>query len=400
MLFRSGGGFHLRGPSSCGKTTLALAAGSVWGGGGPLGAAHSWRATANAMEMIAFGTSETVLILDELALLAPEEAGQAAYSLASGQAKARAKTDGTLRRRPEWCANILSTGEVSLADHIRVGRRGERPMAGQELRMLDIAADGGCGLGVWQATGELTPAAYSDAVKAACARHYGLAGPAFLRAIVGAKGAAAADIASHVKAFLALVRKEGDTGQAYRGALRFAVVAAAGELATATGVTGWPPGLARTACVALFERWAQAFGRAEGREDQEVLNRLREAIEMHGSRFATLQDSEDWTPETSARSGEARSLSTLGFRYVAAGEDEDRPGGLWKGEDEIFYLFHRTGWAEVMQGLDPIQAARVAAAAGVLLPDTDKHLTKQKRVRGEKQRFYWIKAAIALRGDD
>ena len=45
-----GGGFHVFGPSSCGKTTLLLLAGSVWGGGGELGFAITWRNTDNALE--------------------------------------------------------------------------------------------------------------------------------------------------------------------------------------------------------------------------------------------------------------------------------------------------------------------------------------------------------------
>ena len=37
------------------------------------------------------------------------------------------------------------------------------------------------------------------------------------------------------------------SGQAHRAALRFGLAAAAGELATALGITGWPDGTATTA---------------------------------------------------------------------------------------------------------------------------------------------------------
>lgn len=80
-LDMEGGGFHFRGASSTGKTSLAMAAGSVWGGGGSLGFASSWRATGNALEGVAHGHTETLLILDELALVDPQEAGNAAYSM-------------------------------------------------------------------------------------------------------------------------------------------------------------------------------------------------------------------------------------------------------------------------------------------------------------------------------
>src|SRR5690606_20408175 len=38
------GGFHLRGPSSTGKSTALVVAGSVWGGGDVVGYVRSWRA--------------------------------------------------------------------------------------------------------------------------------------------------------------------------------------------------------------------------------------------------------------------------------------------------------------------------------------------------------------------
>jgi hypothetical protein len=378
-----GGGFHFRGPSSCGKTTLGLAAGSVWGGGGPLGAAHSWRATANALEIIAFGHSETLLVLDELGLVAPEEAGQAAYSLASGQAKARSKTDGALRRRSEWRAMLLSTGEISLADHIRASRRGERPMTGQELRLLDVAADAGRGLGVWEALhGAPGPAELSDSIKAACGRHYGHAGPAFVRAFIEDRAAATDHAKEIMRGFLAEAQREGDTGQVHRAALRFALAAAAGELAAAFGVTPWAGREASDAALMLFGRWASEFGRSAPREELDILRTLRGALEMHASRFARIDEGpeEEWEPSASVRTGEARSLATLGFKHASG--------------PEVFYLFHDAGWAEVFRGHDLQFAARTVLQSGFLEKGDGKHLKKVKKVRGQPRRFFWVRDSI------
>lgn len=385
-----GGGFHFRGPSSCGKTTLALAAGSVWGGGGPLGYGQSWRATANALEMIAYGHSETLLVLDELALVAAEEAGQAAYALSTGQAKGRSKTDGSLRRRAEWLAMILSTGEIGLADHIRASRRGERPMAGQELRLVDIHADAGCGRGVWESLPSgVDPATFSDGLKAACGRSFGTAGPAFLEMLVGDLDDAKVAASGVLQAFLSEVQREGDTGQVHRAALRFGLVAAAGELATAFGVTPWEAGDAAAAAGFLFERWAAAFGRTARREEHDVISILKGALEMHLSRFAALAEDvppEEWSPAATDRAGEARSLSTLGFRHVSGAT--------------IYYLFHDAGWAEVFRGVDPQFAARVLAEAGYLERGEGAHLKRAKKVQGQKRRFYWIRADILSADDD
>lgn len=286
-LSLEGGGVHFRGSSSCGKTTLAYAAGSVWGGGGPLGFGQTWRATANALEMVAWGHNDGLLVLDELALVANEEAGASAYSLASGQSKARSRADGSLRRRAEWRVAILSTGEIGLADHIRAGKRGERPMAGQELRLLDIAADAGAQMGVWSDLHGLAgPAALSDAVKAASGRDFGHAGPAFVEALTARRAAALDQAKAIMAAFIRHVAREGDTGQAQRAALRFAAIAAAGELATMFGVTGWPAGLSTSAAASLYHRWAAVFGRDRSHEARAALLRVKAVIESEGASFA------------------------------------------------------------------------------------------------------------------
>jgi putative DNA primase/helicase len=58
-----GGGLHLRGASSQGKSTLQRVAVSVWGSPGFM---HSWRATANGLEGVAAACNGTLLALDEL----------------------------------------------------------------------------------------------------------------------------------------------------------------------------------------------------------------------------------------------------------------------------------------------------------------------------------------------
>ncbi len=386
LLDLEGGGVHFRGSSSCGKTTLAYAAGSVWGGGGPLGFGHTWRSTANALEMLAAGHNDGLVVLDELALVTPEEAGTSAYSLASGQSKGRSHATGAARKRVEWRVMVLSTGEIGLADHIRSSKKGERPMAGQELRLLDIGADAGANMGIWEELhGAGSPAALSDAIKAACARDFGHAGPAFVERLVADRPAAIARAKAIVTAFLVKAREEGDSGQAQRAAVRFAAVAAAGELACAFSIAPWAPGSASAAALALYHRWARAFGRSAPREERDVLQRIRAVIESERSAFSPLGDediTETATPSVGGRDGEARSLKTYGFRWVRG--------------PEVLWCFHKTGWAEVLKGFNPVDAARAVSAAGFLETDKDpKVLTKSVKVKGQRQRFYCVKPSIA-----
>jgi uncharacterized protein (DUF927 family) len=380
-----GGGVHFRGSSSCGKTTLAYAAGSVWGGGGPLGFGQTWRSTANALEMVAFGHNDGLVVFDELALVAPEEAGAAAYSLASGQSKARSRADGSLRRRTEWRVAILSTGEIGLSDHIRASKKGERPMAGQELRLLDLSADAGGQMGVWtNLHGAEGPAVLSDEIKAACGRDFGHAGPVFLEAFANRRGEAIDSAKSLVAAFLKSVGRPGDTGQAHRAALRFGAIAAAGELATLFGVTGWSPGQAGDAARRLYHRWATSFGRDRSREANEILRRLRGVIETERSSFAPLGDDDtapEVEPSAGGRDGEARSLTTKGWRRVRG--------------PEVSYLFTASGWAAVFQGHNAAEVARTIDEAGFLERDGDgKRFQKKISVRGEKHWLYCVKGEI------
>ena len=391
-LDMEGGGFHLRGASSTGKTSLAMAAGSVWGGGGSLGFASSWRATGNALEGVAHGHTETVLILDELALVDPQEAGSAAYALASGQGKARAQQSGALRRRAEWRVMVCSTGEIGLADHIRTAKRGERTMAGQELRLLDLPTDAGAGFGAWEALHNIAgPAAFSDAIKSACAAHYGHAGPAFVRGLVADPAHWEGEAKRRAKALVAKATQDGDSGQANRGAARFAAVAAAGEMAAALGILPWRAGEAEAAALACFGAWAAGFGRTGLREHRQILERVRNAIQSGQSRFGRIahgkvqsfygDDSGDGDGGASNREGEARSLSTLGYLH------DIEPG-------KPCYLFHDSGWGEILTGFDPKEAATVLQTRGFLVSGDGARLKRKQRVGDQTPRFYTVRATI------
>ena len=379
-----GGGVHFRGSSSCGKTTLAYAAGSVWGGGGPLGFGQTWRSTANALEMVAYGHNDGLVVFDELALIAPEEAGAAAYSLASGQSKARSRADGSLRRRSEWRVAILSTGEIGLADHIRAGKKGERPMAGQELRLLDLAADAGARMGVWENLhGRASPAALSDAIKAASARDYGHAGPAFLEAFGLNRAQHMATAKTLLAAFLAKVAEEGDTGQAQRAAVRFGAIAVAGELAAMFGVLPWPAGTAGEAAARLYRRWAAAFGRDQSHEARAVIRRIKAIIESEGASFAAWDDGEELAENEPSRAGrdeQARGLKSWGYRAKVG--------------PALEFRFNEAGWEYATQGFGQQEAARALYEAGLLEKGEGAHWKKRHSRKGQKPRFWTVKGAI------
>ncbi|GAC1621119.1 MAG: hypothetical protein NVS9B10_03540 [Nevskia sp.] len=250
------GGFNLRGISSTGKTTALRAAAAVWGGPEFM---RRWRATDNGLESIAAQYSDGLLILDELGQMDPRIAGDAAYMLANGEGKARAGRGGSARPVITWRLLFLSAGELSLAEHMRQG--GKQAQAGQETRMADIPADAGAGLGVFDTLhGYASGSALSRAILDAAADGYGVAGPAFLRALLPQLDTLPETIRTLRRAFLARHVPKGVDGQVVRVAGRIALIAAAGELATLAGITGWEAGEADAACARCLDAWIDTRG--------------------------------------------------------------------------------------------------------------------------------------------
>ena len=193
------------------------------------------------------------------------------------------------------------------------------------------------------------------------------------------------------KAFVAKATLDGDSGQANRGAARFAAVAAAGEMAALLGVVPWRAGEAEAAALACFGAWAAGFGRTGLREHRQILERVRNAIQAGQSRFGRIahgkaqsfygDDSGDGDGGASNREGEARSLSTLGYLH------DIEPG-------KACYLFHDSGWGEILTGCDPKEAAAVLQQQGFLVPGDGGRLKRKQRVGDQSPRFYTVRATI------
>ena len=128
-----GGGIHLVGDSSTGKTTAIEAACATWGGAN---FRRSWRATANGMEGAAAIFNDCLLALDEISECDPGEIGVIVYALGNGRGKQRASRTGSARAVTRWRCFVLSSGERTLSTTMAEG--GYRAKAGQSVRLLDI----------------------------------------------------------------------------------------------------------------------------------------------------------------------------------------------------------------------------------------------------------------------
>jgi uncharacterized protein (DUF927 family) len=372
---QEGGGLNFFGPSSKGKTTILQAAASVWGRGGSPGYVRAWRATANGLEGAAASATDTCLVLDELGVVEARDAAAAVYGLSNGSGKARAARDGSLREPKSWRVLTLSTGEFPLAVKLAEDR-GRRARAGQMVRMLDIPADRGLGFWAFDSGGpECDAGKLSNAIKVATVSAYGTAGPEFVRRLI-VEGVDGETIRAMVASFTAAEVPAGADGQIGRAAERLGLIAAAGELATALGVTPWRKGAAREAAAWALRQWIDGRGGTEPAEVRQAIEAVQLAIQLHGeSRFEPLDGGEGWRPMG----------SRLGWR---TGDGADRqwlvPAEVWK--------------SEICAGLDPKAVARALGERGMLERANDGWQVV-RRIGGRATRVFVVLATIFEGGD-
>lgn len=369
-----GGGFHFRGASSSGKSTALTVAGSVWGGGGTRGFVRQWRATDNALESVAAMSCDSLLCLDELSQVDAKAAGAAAYMLANGKGKARAGREGQARKVLEWRVLFLSNGEIALADKIKEG--GGRIAAGMEVRVIDLRADAGAGMGIFEnINGAADPATFAQSLKKAANTCYGSAGRAFVAALVEDVAEYREQVLDLRKRFTESALPPGADGQVRRVADRFALVAAAGEIATALGVTGWPAGAALGAAQRCFADWLAERGGVGSSEVAEAKRRIAEALQVHGTgRFHA------WVRRNSNR---IQTPHCIGFVKIEGDPDVE--------EIESTFFFMAEPLKETLAGLDFRAVVAELMAEGVIVSQSGKP-NKVFHVpgAGRKHRLYQI----------
>jgi len=365
------GGLHLVGGSSLGKTTALRVAGSVCGGG-PGGFIKQWRATDNGLEGIAAAHCDALLCLDEMGQAGSKVVSEIAYMLANGQGKGRAGKEGQARKVQTWRVLFLSTGEVTLADKLAEDGRG-RAKAGQTVRVVDIPADAGAGLGLFESLHDCVNAGHlARQLKDASANYYGTALRAFLQSLAADRDALAQRAREIMRAFEGDHCPEGADGQVLRVCGRFALVAAAGELGATLGVLPWPAGEAARAAATCFRAWLDQRGGIGAAEVTAGLEQVRHFFQAHGaSRFEDL-DSKEHRPV----------INRVGYRRRENGE-------------AVFLVFPGVFRHEVCAGCNHKMLAGELVRRG-LMEAQPPHLTK--KLRTPAGRFYVVRAAI-LGGD-
>lgn len=356
-----GGGVHLVGDSSSGKSLAQLIGSSVWGDPGIFAA--SWDMTKGGLEIEASGRNDTLLPLDEIKRADPKRVQEMAYSLANGQGKGTMTREREGRAKLSWRLLTLSSGERSLSEHAAIG--GNAAHAGAELRMVDVNA----GTRTHRAFDELHGLAGADfhrLLTVAVAAHHGHIGSAFVEKLL-----ASDDRPGLLKDFSGIRASfVEDNAQAGRVADRFAVIALAGEMAIAYGLLPWTPGGALADCQLLYGEWLSRVGGGNA-EDRQILAGILDFIDKHGSsRFSNVDD----------QTVDAKVFNRAGY-WETVGQKR-------------LYLFNKSALIEAAHGFGLTRVIKALEVGGALAKrDTDRDSRKTKKYRipgGGSPRLYVI----------
>lgn len=346
----NGGGVHLVGDSSSGKSLAQLIGASVWGN--PETFAVSWDMTKGGLEIEASSRNDTMLSLDEIKRADPHRVQEMAYALANGQGKGTMTRERESRAKLHWRLLTLSSGERSLSEHAAIG--GNPAHAGAELRMVDVNA----GTRTHRAFDELhgmTGESFHRALTVATRKNYGHLGVAFVERLTSGD-----DRTSLLERFTNLrARFTVANAQAGRVADRFAVIALAGEMAIAYNLLPWPKGTSLADSLTLYREWLERVGNGNA-EDRQILASIASFIERHGSsRFSGISDGE---------------IDTRVHNRAGYWEIEPR---------RRLYLFNKSGLLEAAAGFGLERVIKALEAAGALAKrDTDGRRTKKYRLPG------------------
>lgn len=374
LIGEESGGFHYRGNSSDGKTTALRAAGSVCGSPEFM---QRWRATDNGLEALAMTHCDAPLLLDELKQIDAKVAGETAYMLANGSGKARANQNGGARTQARWRLIFLSAGELSLSQHM--AEVGKKVHAGQELRMADIPADAGVGLGCFELLHDHSNGhEFAKALAAVMSKYYGTAFPEFVRRALAARETLETSLRKAQAVFEKAALTNIASGQARRAAARFALVGAAGEFATEWGITGWNAGESMKAAQVCFTAWLGAYGGEGNQEQRAMLDKVRGFLELNGeARFA------DFSRPVADDTHAPRIISKAGWRKHNNVKDETE-----------YYVYPEVFKNEVCKGMDYKAVARLLIDKEYMRAD-GKHLQPKVSLPGESaRRVFHILPAI------
>jgi len=224
--------------------------------------------------------------------------------LGNGMGKGRASQHGFAKKQATWRLIFLSNGEIGLSQLLN--EAGKKVKAGQEVRFIEIPADTE-EHGLFETLhGFEGGADFSKYLKEACSQYYGTSARAFLASLV-----------ENIEKLPEFVKKviqnlelkhlpKSSSSQVIRVFGHLSLIAAAGELASYYGITGWGSEIASEGVMKCFSDWLKARGGTGMHEEQAAIDQVVSIFQQHGeSRFSPWQREQD---------DKSRTINRMGYR--------------------------------------------------------------------------------------
>lgn len=362
--------FHFSGSSSIGKSTGLYIAASIWG----ITELSSFRSTDNAAESLCKNSNDGLLLMDELAQGKAEAIEQIAYLFGNGKGKARAGRNGGAKPISSFKIIGLSSGEIGLA--AKLAEKGKSVTAGQNVRFIEIDADMGKGLGVFDTLHAFKDGdALSKALQKRVKEHSGIVIDEFAKYITSNFTEVKNKANSIIDDWLSINLPPEADGQVCRVARKFALVAAAGEIAIEAKILPFEKFAASLHCAILFKNWLNKRGGSGSQEFKGIVDRLTDLLQKGiNSRFLNA----DGTDENKSPKDNAG--------YKKLGTDSTI---------EEFWFNPNIFTEEVMQHRDTKVFYPQLIKGGFIIPDKDgKHIPQRRSPAKEKQRRFIVVPAV------
>jgi uncharacterized protein (DUF927 family) len=364
-----GGGVHLFGVSTIGKTMTSAVAQSIYGWPHEIADdafGVSWGGTEAGFDALAVARTDLGLPLDEITLANPHTAEQVVYKIASGTKGPRATSSGHLRETAHASVLVLSTGEKSLAQFIPGLQEGARK------RLVDVAAEVLPSSAFETITRDqihIESKRFFDAVK----RQHGAVGLAWQQHLVEIGPARIkADLDQHREYFLALPEVVAVIEKAHPQARavvnRLALYAAALRMAIEAGLLPWSVVQADTGIVACMGRWVAQSGNLDTageivRAARQIEIDLVAAIDT--GHFVRLHKTNN------------------GWSSTTEGDEVVDGYGYLKGD---LLLIRPKVWHRLCAGRDDL--AKHLCQIGKLIPDSAGKTSRKETILGKSDRYY------------
>jgi uncharacterized protein (DUF927 family) len=374
------GGVHFHGLSSTGKSTALVVAGSVCGGGGQAGFVQSWRATANGLEAVAAAHNDAMLPLDEISQVDARDAAEIAYQLGNGQGKGRMVRSTAARKRLVWRLLYVSAGELTLSEH--AASAGKRTRGGAEVRLLNIEADAGAEMGMFEELhGSPSADVFANRLKFAAQQYYGAVFLKYLGLLVRHRVTLKDIVRKWQKRIQDRVVPQDATGEVRRAAERFALIGASGEVATRLKLTGWQRNESIHVAMRVFQEWLKNRGMTGPSDAAAGIRAVRSFLLKHGtSRFENAQ------------------LVSYGSKQETI---RDRAGFVRIKDRKVkeFYIFRDAFQTEVCNGHSYKEVLKALEARGFLRCEPPNMTVKPYLPGVGRPRVYCVLSSI-LEGDE